>query len=484
MKLITRLCSFLIRRSNSAQRPSRDDDGYALIVMLIAVTVITIALLAVLPSTFQEARREREEELIFRGNQYAQAIYLFQKHFNRYPNSVKELLHTDNLSFLRKPWPDPMTPSGKWRFIHASGTGALLDSWTQTSATGGSPLSPNGQNPQTGTNPANGPNSSFGSGSGSSGFGGANSLGGSSSFSSSSSSFNLGGGTTAAGTAGGSSSQSDFGWPASSGGSTQSTGTNSSSGSPDTGSWAAQDNGDVGLADTLGSNPALSATPGLKPPGAADSINSLSPAALHAEEPGRPLDQNGKPKMSPDCLGGSQKGGSSSSASSASSSNSSSFASSSFSSSSSFGSPGSQSASGFPGSSGFSSSSQSSSSFASAGSSGGPLGVAIAGVASCSDQASLRTYNKHHRYSEWEFLGVGYNTGAAGAGITPNLGTGQNGLGQQGQGSPSGFGSGSSSGFGPSGNPSQPGSPGSAGPPLGNTGTPPPPPPPDEPTGP
>ena len=109
-------------------------------VMLIAVTVMTIALLAVLPSTYQEARRDREEELIFRGNQYAQAIYLFQKHFNRYPNSVKELLHTDNLSFLRKPWPDPMTPGGKWRFIHASGAGALLDSWTQTSATGGSPF--------------------------------------------------------------------------------------------------------------------------------------------------------------------------------------------------------------------------------------------------------------------------------------------------------------------------------------------------------
>src|SRR5215472_10784610 len=112
MKLITRLCSSRTRSRSNSQPEGLDPapGGYALIVMLIAVTVMTIALLAVLPSTYQEARREREEELLFRGNQYAQAIYLFQKKFNRYPNSIKELLHTDNMSFLRKPWPDPVTP--------------------------------------------------------------------------------------------------------------------------------------------------------------------------------------------------------------------------------------------------------------------------------------------------------------------------------------------------------------------------------------
>jgi type II secretory pathway pseudopilin PulG len=452
MKLTTRLCSFLTRnRSNSPhRRPDRGDSGYALMVMLIAVTVMTIGLLVVLPSTYQEARREREEELLFRGNQYAQAIYLFQKHFNRYPNSVKELLHTDNLSFLRKPWPDPITPGGKWRFIHASGTGAVLDSWTLSPALGASPLGQNGQNGQNGVNSMNGTNGPNGSGggfgAGQSGFGNSSSFGGSSGFGGSNSTSSASGGFLGGGgnsVAAGSTSQNDFGWPPSSTGPAQSD-AGQQGASWDASSSPAQVNAGAGLPGASGSTPA----------GAASSVDSLSPAALRADEPGRPLDENGKPKKSPDCMGGNPNSGSSasSSTSASNSSSSSSASSSSFSSSSSFGSQGSS------GSSGFLSSSPSSSSFGSGGQSGGPIGTAVVGIASCSDQASLRTYNKHHRYSEWEFIGVNYNPLGSGASTTPVQGPGQPGMqgsGQQGQGS--------SSGFGSSGTPSQPGQTGSAG---------------------
>ena len=455
-------------RSFPRKRESTDS-GYALMVMLIAVSVMTIALLTVLPSAYQEARREREEELLFRGNQYAQAIYLFQKKFNRYPNSVKELLHTDNMSFLRKPWPDPMTPGGKWRFIHSSGTGAVLDSWTVGPAVGASPLGQNGQNGQNsqngqtgigGPNPQNGSTGGFGSGqNGSSGFGSSSSVGGSSSSNSGSSSFDLSGGTVGEAPGGSSSSsQSDFGWPPSGAPPSPSADAGQAGGSWDTTATS-------GLPPT-GSDLSGTQAAGSPTSGAGGSINSLSPAALHAEEPGRPLDANGKPKMSPDCIGGSQNGNqpssfASSTGSSASSSNSSSF--SSFMSSSSSGSPASQGSfgsSGVSGSSGFSSSSQSSSSFGSLGSSGGPIGAAIAGIASCSDQASLRTYNKHHRYSEWEFLGVGYNPLGSGAAGLPQ-GTVQ--PGQPGQPGQSQQGQGSSFGFGSTGTTNQPGSPGTSG---------------------
>src|SRR5215471_19003348 len=205
MRLITRSFSFLTRSRPTGRgtacgcpRPV-SSRGFAIIILMIAVSVVVIGLLAVLPSVYQEAKRDREEELIFRGNQYARAVYLFQKQFNRYPNSVKELLHTNNLSFLRRPWPDPMTPGGKWRFIHVAGGGVMIDSWTMGPQTGTSPLSqnnPTGQNSQAGSNASssvfggssssNG-SSSFGAGFGgsggsSSGFGGSSSLGGSSSF--------------------------------------------------------------------------------------------------------------------------------------------------------------------------------------------------------------------------------------------------------------------------------------------------------------
>ncbi len=133
----------ITRPSNFRSRP---EAGYALIVVMIAATVLLISLAAALPSVYQEGQREREEELIFRGNQYARAIWLFQQQFHRYPASVKELLRTNNMSFLRRPYPDPMSPNGKWRFIHAAANGAILDSWTLASRLPGG-LSPSGQPP-------------------------------------------------------------------------------------------------------------------------------------------------------------------------------------------------------------------------------------------------------------------------------------------------------------------------------------------------
>jgi len=108
------------------------DWGYALLFVMIAATVLLLGLTAALPSIYQEGQREREEELIFRGYQYARAIAGFHKRFQRYPTSVNELTKlTNGWRFLRREFPDPMTPKGNWRFIHANAQGVLLDSKTQ-----------------------------------------------------------------------------------------------------------------------------------------------------------------------------------------------------------------------------------------------------------------------------------------------------------------------------------------------------------------
>jgi type II secretory pathway pseudopilin PulG len=104
--------------------------GYAFVALMVAFTVMLIALAAALPSVYHESQREKEEELIFRGNEYARAIYLFQRQFQRYPKSVDELIRTNNLRFLRHAYKDPMTPKGNWRFIHVGPNGVLLDSLT------------------------------------------------------------------------------------------------------------------------------------------------------------------------------------------------------------------------------------------------------------------------------------------------------------------------------------------------------------------
>jgi type II secretory pathway pseudopilin PulG len=112
----------------SRGRPATEKTGYALLIVMMMATILLVSLTAALPNIYVEGQRERETELIFRGEQYAQAIALFHKQFNRYPTSVKELLHTNEMSFLRRAYRDPMTKSGKWRFIHATANGVILDS--------------------------------------------------------------------------------------------------------------------------------------------------------------------------------------------------------------------------------------------------------------------------------------------------------------------------------------------------------------------
>jgi hypothetical protein len=111
-------------------RPQRasSEAGYILLIVMMMATLLLISLAAAAPSIYVEGQREKEKELIFRGEQYAMAIIRFHQQFKRYPTSVKELLHTNNMSFLRQAYPDPMTRSGKWRFIHATANGVILDS--------------------------------------------------------------------------------------------------------------------------------------------------------------------------------------------------------------------------------------------------------------------------------------------------------------------------------------------------------------------
>jgi type II secretory pathway pseudopilin PulG len=87
------------------QNPQR---GYMLITLMLALALITIALLTVLPEIGQQIRRDREEEMRHRGTAYMRAIQHFYKKFGRYPMRVEELENTNNLRFLRKRYKDPI----------------------------------------------------------------------------------------------------------------------------------------------------------------------------------------------------------------------------------------------------------------------------------------------------------------------------------------------------------------------------------------
>ena len=81
--------------------------GYAMAALLVGMSVMAVLMSALLPVWSHMARREKEEELIFRGRQYARAIGLFQrKYANTAPPSIDVLVEQ---RYLRKKYKDPIT---------------------------------------------------------------------------------------------------------------------------------------------------------------------------------------------------------------------------------------------------------------------------------------------------------------------------------------------------------------------------------------
>ena len=75
--------------------------------LLVGLSVMTVMMAAALPVWSHATRREREEELIWRGEQYKRAIMLFQRKFaNTFPPTVDILVEQ---KFLRKKYKDPIT---------------------------------------------------------------------------------------------------------------------------------------------------------------------------------------------------------------------------------------------------------------------------------------------------------------------------------------------------------------------------------------
>src|SRR5258708_15317769 len=103
-----------------------------MVVFMVATMLITA--MAVTPNLLTEGRREKEEELVWRGNQYVRAIGLYYRKFGKYPTKVEDLTkETNGVRFLRQAYTDPMNKEdGSWRFIYVGPNGQLLGSVKQT----------------------------------------------------------------------------------------------------------------------------------------------------------------------------------------------------------------------------------------------------------------------------------------------------------------------------------------------------------------
>src|SRR5258707_4694898 len=95
------------------------ESGYVLLAVMLVLTLMLIALSVEAPRIAQQIKRDKEEEMIHRGKDYATAVKRFvHKNGGRYPVSVEQLENTNHIRFLRKKYVDPMTGDSDWKMVH------------------------------------------------------------------------------------------------------------------------------------------------------------------------------------------------------------------------------------------------------------------------------------------------------------------------------------------------------------------------------
>jgi type II secretory pathway pseudopilin PulG len=101
--------------SRRARCAAPREAGFTLIALMASVAIMLILMGVGARSWSYVMKDTREEELIFRGGQIADAIQAYQqKNGNTPPVSLEVLVKG---KYLRKLYKDPMTPKGEWRLI-------------------------------------------------------------------------------------------------------------------------------------------------------------------------------------------------------------------------------------------------------------------------------------------------------------------------------------------------------------------------------
>ncbi len=109
---------------------SNREGGYALVALLVVMSLLALFAMTAASNVKQQAQREREQEAIFRGEQVADAIRSYYRSrggqgVNSLPTNLDQLLEgiqipgrTKKLQILRTAAAkDPLSSSGEWKLI-------------------------------------------------------------------------------------------------------------------------------------------------------------------------------------------------------------------------------------------------------------------------------------------------------------------------------------------------------------------------------
>jgi hypothetical protein len=99
-----------------------------MVIFMAALMIIAAA--AIQTNILTQGRRQKEEELIWRGQQYARGVRLFFRKNNRFPTSMDDLIKPGvGVRYMRKAYKDPMNATdGSWRLLYVGPAGQIIGS--------------------------------------------------------------------------------------------------------------------------------------------------------------------------------------------------------------------------------------------------------------------------------------------------------------------------------------------------------------------
>ncbi len=122
-----------VRVGAPSDTPHRSgESGYAFLMVMFLVLIMVIGSQVALQNVYTQGRRLREDDMIWRGNQYARAIRLYYRKTGHYPQALDDLkTGLPELQFLRsEAYKDPTNSAedGAWRLIYVNSAGQIIGS--------------------------------------------------------------------------------------------------------------------------------------------------------------------------------------------------------------------------------------------------------------------------------------------------------------------------------------------------------------------
>jgi len=111
--------------ARSRARGAGREAGFTMVMFVIIVAIMSIMMGVAVQAVSFQMQREKEAELIFRGEQYVEAIRLYKLKYGRNPMTLKEIWEA-NPRVIRKKWKDPITDSFAWGIVYVGQEGRPL----------------------------------------------------------------------------------------------------------------------------------------------------------------------------------------------------------------------------------------------------------------------------------------------------------------------------------------------------------------------